>query len=165
MAVKEWFAMYLSCCISIIDLSGHIYAMKILRKMDMLEKEQIAHVRAERDILVESESAWVVKMYYSFQVCNQTNNFTIPSTEEDCVARWWSLGVRHSSHDRNFTGFSEPLPHNGVPSGWRYDDAFNQERFALGRSDPILHRRNGTCHRIHPSVGFYPQVLIADSWW
>ena len=36
--------------------------------MDMLEKEQIAHVRAERDILVESESAWVVKMYYSFQV-------------------------------------------------------------------------------------------------
>ena len=60
--------MYLSCCISIIDLSGHIYAMKILRKMDMLEKEQIAHVRAERDILVESESAWVVKMYYSFQV-------------------------------------------------------------------------------------------------
>ena len=63
--------MYLSCCISIIDLSGHIYAMKILRKMDMLEKEQIAHVRAERDILVESESAWVVKMYYSFQVCNK----------------------------------------------------------------------------------------------
>ena len=45
--------------------------MKILRKMDMLEKEQIAHVRAERDILVESESAWVVKMYYSFQVGNE----------------------------------------------------------------------------------------------
>ena len=40
--------------------------------MDMLEKEQIAHVRAERDILVESESAWVVKMYYSFQVCSIT---------------------------------------------------------------------------------------------
>ena len=51
-----------------VKIAGHIYAMKILRKMDMLENEQIAHVRAERDILVESESAWVVKMYYSFQV-------------------------------------------------------------------------------------------------
>lgn len=47
--------------------TGHIYAMKILRKMDMLEKEQIAHVRAERDILVEADHEWVVKMFYSFQ--------------------------------------------------------------------------------------------------
>ncbi|XP_022701642.1 serine/threonine-protein kinase tricorner-like isoform X2 [Varroa jacobsoni] len=47
--------------------TGHVYAMKILRKADMLEKEQIAHVRAERDILVEADHQWVVKMYYSFQ--------------------------------------------------------------------------------------------------
>ena len=44
-----------------------MYAMKILRKADMLEKEQVAHVRAERDILVEADHQWVVKMYYSFQ--------------------------------------------------------------------------------------------------
>lgn len=31
--------------------TGHIYAMKILRKSEMLEKEQQGHVRAERDIL------------------------------------------------------------------------------------------------------------------
>lgn len=42
--------------------------MKILRKADMLEKEQVAHVRAERDVLVEADHQWVVKMYYSFQV-------------------------------------------------------------------------------------------------
>ncbi|XP_050521791.1 serine/threonine-protein kinase tricornered isoform X1 [Daktulosphaira vitifoliae] len=47
--------------------TGHIYAMKILRKADMLEKEQVAHVRAERDVLVEADHQWVVKMYYSFQ--------------------------------------------------------------------------------------------------
>ena len=35
--------------------TGHIYAMKVLRKSDMVEKEQIAHVRAERDILVEAD--------------------------------------------------------------------------------------------------------------
>lgn len=28
---------------------------------------QVAHVRAERDILAESDNPWVVKMYYSFQ--------------------------------------------------------------------------------------------------
>lgn len=47
--------------------TGHVYAMKILRKADMLEKEQVAHVRAERDILVEADHQWVVKMFYSFQ--------------------------------------------------------------------------------------------------
>lgn len=46
---------------------GHICAMKILRKADMLEKEQVAHIQAERDILVEADGAWVVKMFYSFQ--------------------------------------------------------------------------------------------------
>lgn len=28
---------------------------------------QVAHIRAERDILVEADGAWVVKMFYSFQ--------------------------------------------------------------------------------------------------
>lgn len=47
--------------------TGHVYAMKILRKSDMVEKDQVAHVRAERDILAEADHQWVVKMYYSFQ--------------------------------------------------------------------------------------------------
>ena len=47
--------------------TGHIYAMKVLRKKDMVEKDQLAHVRAERDILVEADHQWVVKMFYSFQ--------------------------------------------------------------------------------------------------
>merc|ERR1712126_518472 len=47
--------------------TGHVHAMKILRKADMVEKEQVAHVRAERDILVEADHQWVVKMFFSFQ--------------------------------------------------------------------------------------------------
>merc|ERR1712128_197419 len=47
--------------------NGHIYAMKVLRKSEMVEKEQVAHVRAERDVLVEVDHTWVVKMFYSFQ--------------------------------------------------------------------------------------------------
>jgi serine/threonine kinase 38 len=47
--------------------SGYIYAMKILHKADMLDKEQVAHVRAERDVLVLASNEWVVRMLYSFQ--------------------------------------------------------------------------------------------------
>ena len=36
---------------------------------------QIAHVRAERDILVEADHTWVVKMFYSFQ--DQQNLYLI----------------------------------------------------------------------------------------
>lgn len=47
--------------------TGKIYAMKTLKKEEMLKKDQLAHVRAERDVLAESNSPWVVQLYYSFQ--------------------------------------------------------------------------------------------------
>ncbi|KAH9949742.1 kinase-like domain-containing protein [Amylocystis lapponica] len=47
--------------------TGKIYAMKTLRKDEMLKKDQLAHVRAERDVLAESNSPWVVQLFYSFQ--------------------------------------------------------------------------------------------------
>ncbi len=45
-----------------------LYAMKTLRKVDVLKKNQVAHVKAERDILAEADNEWVVKLYFSFQV-------------------------------------------------------------------------------------------------
>jgi protein-serine/threonine kinase len=33
----------------------------------VLSLSQLAHVRAERDVLAESNSPWVVQLYYSFQ--------------------------------------------------------------------------------------------------
>ncbi|CAG8554535.1 10341_t:CDS:2 [Diversispora eburnea] len=47
--------------------TGKIYAMKTLRKADMFKKDQLAHVKAERDVLAESDSPWVVQLFYSFQ--------------------------------------------------------------------------------------------------
>uniref|UniRef100_A0A8C0TLM8 non-specific serine/threonine protein kinase n=2 Tax=Canis lupus familiaris TaxID=9615 RepID=A0A8C0TLM8_CANLF len=44
-----------------------LYAMKTLRKKDVLNRNQVAHVKAERDILAEADNEWVVKLYYSFQ--------------------------------------------------------------------------------------------------
>ncbi|KAF9263382.1 kinase-like protein [Marasmius fiardii PR-910] len=54
--------------------TGQLYAMKQLRKTDMLRKGQEGHVRAERDILKSASlvsspggAEWIVKLYYSFQ--------------------------------------------------------------------------------------------------
>ena len=47
---------------------SYLYAMKTLRKSDIIKRNQMAHVKAERDILAESDNDWVVKLYYSFQV-------------------------------------------------------------------------------------------------
>uniref|UniRef100_A0A5K3F8Y2 non-specific serine/threonine protein kinase n=1 Tax=Mesocestoides corti TaxID=53468 RepID=A0A5K3F8Y2_MESCO len=44
-----------------------LYAMKILKKRDVVRRRQLAHVQAERDILAEADSHWVVKLFFSFQ--------------------------------------------------------------------------------------------------
>ncbi|KAI0850608.1 serine/threonine-protein kinase cot-1 [Daldinia vernicosa] len=49
---------------------GQVYAMKSLIKTEMFKKDQLAHVRAERDILAESDSPWVVKLFTTFQDAN-----------------------------------------------------------------------------------------------
>ncbi|KAL9083966.1 MAG: hypothetical protein Q9165_008309 [Trypethelium subeluteriae] len=46
---------------------GNIFALKQLVKSEMFKKDQLAHVRSERDILAESESEWVVRLHTTFQ--------------------------------------------------------------------------------------------------
>lgn len=56
--------------------------MKTLQKDEMVKRDQVrlrpcrnsslilhklAHIRAERDVLAESNSPWVVQLFYSFQ--------------------------------------------------------------------------------------------------
>ncbi|XP_059633736.1 uncharacterized protein LOC132276361 [Cornus florida] len=47
--------------------TGEIYAMKKLRKSEMLSRGQVEHVRSERNLLVEVASRCIVKLFYSFQ--------------------------------------------------------------------------------------------------
>ncbi|CAH8337577.1 unnamed protein product [Eruca vesicaria subsp. sativa] len=47
--------------------TGNIYAMKKLKKSEMLSRGQVEHVRAERNLLAEVASDCIVKLYYSFQ--------------------------------------------------------------------------------------------------
>ncbi|KAH8865834.1 Serine/threonine-protein kinase CBK1 isoform 3 [Schistosoma japonicum] len=47
--------------------NNQLYAMKLLNKRDVVERRQLAHVQAERDILAEADNEWVVKLFFSFQ--------------------------------------------------------------------------------------------------
>lgn len=46
---------------------GRVYALKRLYKSEMISKEQLHRVRAERDALAESDSEWVTRLYTTFQ--------------------------------------------------------------------------------------------------
>ncbi|XP_042517469.1 serine/threonine-protein kinase tricornered-like isoform X2 [Macadamia integrifolia] len=47
--------------------TGHVYAMKKLKKSEMLRRGQVEHVRAERNVLAEVDSNCIVRLYCSFQ--------------------------------------------------------------------------------------------------
>lgn len=47
--------------------SGGVYAMKSLRKSEMIRKGHQEHVRAERELMVYNDSPWVVRLVFSFQ--------------------------------------------------------------------------------------------------
>ncbi|XP_057490120.1 uncharacterized protein LOC130776089 [Actinidia eriantha] len=47
--------------------TGEIYAMKTMKKSEMLKRGQVEHVRSERNLLVEVDSRCIVKLFYSFQ--------------------------------------------------------------------------------------------------
>ena len=58
------------------DRKRQVYAMKVIRKSDMLRNSQEGHLRAERDFLVASEkSQWVVPLVASFQ--DSTNLYLV----------------------------------------------------------------------------------------
>jgi len=48
-------------------VSGNIYAMKKLKKAEMIRRGQVDHVKAERNLLAEINHPSIVKLYYSFQ--------------------------------------------------------------------------------------------------
>ncbi|CAM9183608.1 unnamed protein product, partial [Sphacelaria rigidula] len=47
--------------------TGEVYAMKSMLKKHMILKNQVTHVKAERDVMAEADDPWIVKLMYSFQ--------------------------------------------------------------------------------------------------
>ena len=47
--------------------SGQVVAMKKMKKSEMEQKNQIEHIKAERDVLVKAKNEWIVHLQQSFQ--------------------------------------------------------------------------------------------------
>jgi len=44
-----------------------VYALKMMQKKEMVAKNQVTHIRAERNLLAAADNVWLVKLHYSFQ--------------------------------------------------------------------------------------------------
>ena len=55
-------------------IDGKVYAMKTMIKETMVMKNQVSHVRAERDVMAKAKSSnrWLTKLLFSFQVVPAT---------------------------------------------------------------------------------------------
>ncbi|ORY32997.1 hypothetical protein BCR33DRAFT_755053 [Rhizoclosmatium globosum] len=110
--------------------SGKIYAMKTLKKSEMLKKSQLAHVKAERDVLAESANTpWVVQLFYSFQI----QYFTADSI---VLTRTIEYDVFPEDVTRFYMAEVVEAPCNGLPQNSR--NSLLHERWPLRTIQRII---------------------------
>lgn len=127
---------------------------------------QVGHIRAERDILVEADSLWVVKMFYSFQ--DKLNLYLIMEflpggncmKSKGCFPSLWGflisqLWVWSGTEGCGFVLFTFAVLWGGVASRW-YDDTLDEKRHANRRRDTVLYSWDCACHWFYSSAGLYP---------
>ncbi|KAG8810783.1 hypothetical protein FRC17_002783, partial [Serendipita sp. 399] len=83
--------------------TGDYFAIKVLKKADMIAKNQITNVKAERMILMkQAESPFVVKLYFTFQ--SKDNLYLVMEylNGGDCAALIKALGSLPEEWTRNY---------------------------------------------------------------
>ncbi|KAF8897682.1 hypothetical protein BD779DRAFT_1492082 [Infundibulicybe gibba] len=83
--------------------TGDYYAIKVLKKADMIAKNQITNVKAERMILMkQAESPFVAKLYFTFQ--SKENLYLVMEylNGGDCAALIKSLGCLPEEWTKNY---------------------------------------------------------------
>ncbi|KAF5333261.1 hypothetical protein D9611_002188 [Ephemerocybe angulata] len=84
-------------------VTGDYYAIKVLKKADMIAKNQITNVKAERMILMkQAESPFVAKLYFTFQ--SKDNLYLVMEylNGGDCAALIKSLGCLPEEWTKNY---------------------------------------------------------------
>ncbi len=72
----------ISILVAVVKLKNteRVFAMKILKKSEILKRTDTACFREERDVLIFGDQQWITKLYYAFQ---DTANLVI-SNEKIC---------------------------------------------------------------------------------
>lgn len=83
--------------------TGQYYAIKILKKQDMIAKNQIMNVKSERKILMnQSDSDFVVKLYYTFSSRDHLYLVMEYLNGGDCASLVKTLGELPEDWARNY---------------------------------------------------------------
>ena len=83
--------------------TGDYYAIKVLKKADMIAKNQITNIKAERMILMnQAESPFVAKLYFTFQ--SKENLYLVMEylNGGDCAALIKSIGELPEEWTKNY---------------------------------------------------------------
>lgn len=83
------------------DAPTQVYAMKIMKKSEMIKKNQVQHIHAERDVLALADNPWIVKLYYSFQ----DNTYLYLVMEYLAGGDLMTILMRHEQLDEDQTRF------------------------------------------------------------
>ncbi|KAJ3303460.1 hypothetical protein HDV03_003828 [Kappamyces sp. JEL0829] len=73
-------------------ITGLYYAIKVLRKADMVAKNQVTNIKSERTILTQLDSPYVVKLFSTFQSRNHIYLVMEYLNGGDCAALLKSMG-------------------------------------------------------------------------
>jgi PAS domain-containing protein len=73
-------------------ISGQYFAIKVLRKADMVAKNQASNIKSERTILTQLDSPYVVKLFSTFQSKNHIYLVMEYLNGGDCAALLKSMG-------------------------------------------------------------------------
>jgi serine/threonine-protein kinase RIM15 len=83
--------------------TGDYYAIKILKKQDMIAKNQIMNVKSERKILMnQADSDFVVKLFYTFSSRDHLYLVMEYLNGGDCAALVKALGNLPEQWTRNY---------------------------------------------------------------
>ena len=114
-------------------LTSEYYAIKVLKKSDMISKNQVTNIKAERSILTQIDSPFVVKMFFSFQSKNNLYLVMEYLNGGDCAALIKAIGQLDEKWTRQYIA-----------------------EITLGLE--FLHAR-GIIHRYHLSLFFHSDLL------
>ena len=82
--------------------TGDVYAMKVMRKKDLIYKNMVSQAMAERDALINTDNPFIVKLYYSFSSTRHVYIVTEFAVGGDLSSLLQQFGRLEESHCRQY---------------------------------------------------------------
>jgi serine/threonine protein kinase len=82
--------------------TGDVYAVKVIRKKDLVYKNMISQAMAERDALIQTDNPFIVKLYYTFASARHLYIVTEYAVGGDLYSLLRQLGRLGEDHCRQY---------------------------------------------------------------